>query len=87
MNSIESLSMGICTLTEMNDNYNGFIPNHPFLNIDKDILEKTLRNLIQNRKKVTDLGTKGLDWVKTHHDIENVGDSLYSYYGSMELNI
>ena len=28
---VESLSMGICTLTEMNDAYNSFVPDHPLL--------------------------------------------------------
>ena len=44
MNSVESLSMGICTLTEMNDIYNFFIPNHPFINVNADNLEIVLRS-------------------------------------------
>jgi len=29
MNSVESLSMGICTLTMLNETYQNFIPDHP----------------------------------------------------------
>ena len=87
MNSIESLSMGICTLTEMNQSYNEFIPNHPFLHIDKDILEKTLRGLVEDRKKISYLGLQGLEWVRKNHDIEAVGDSLYAYYNSIRLGV
>ena len=86
MNSIESLSMGICTLTEMNQSYNEFIPNHPFLHIDKNILEGTLRDLIGDRK-ISYLGSKGLEWVRKNHDIEAVGDSLYAYYDSIRLGV
>ena len=39
MNSIESLSMGICTLTEMNQSYEDFINDHPFVNVNKSSLE------------------------------------------------
>ena len=87
MNSIESLSMGICTLTEMNQSYNEFIPNHPFLHIDKDILEKTLRGLVEDREKISYLGSRGLEWVRKNHDIEAVGDSLYAYYDSIRLGV
>ena len=40
MNSIESLSMGICTLTEMNQSYEDFISDHPFVNINEKSLGK-----------------------------------------------
>ena len=42
MNSIESLSMGICTLTEMNQSYEDFINDHPFVNVNKKSLEPKL---------------------------------------------
>ena len=52
MNSVESLSMGICTLTEMNDAYNSFIPDHPFISVSADNLEIKLRSLLNNRKRI-----------------------------------
>jgi len=87
MNSIESLSMGICTLTEMNDAYKLFIKDHPFININNKTIEKVLRNLILNRKKIISYGNRGKDWVKNNHDISEVGDKLYLYYQSIGLSI
>ncbi|MBA64514.1 MAG: hypothetical protein CMG55_01800 [Candidatus Marinimicrobia bacterium] len=87
MNSIESLSMGICTLTEMNDAYKLFIKDHPFVNINNKTIEKVLRNLILNRKKIISYGSRGKDWVKNNHDISEVGDKLYFYYQSIGLSV
>ena len=47
--SVESLSMGICTMTEINDSYNSFIPDHPFIAVTKDTLENKIRDLIKEK--------------------------------------
>ena len=85
MNSIESLSMGICTLTEMNDEYNEFIPDHPFINVNKHTLKKELSKIILNRKKILDFGQKGRVWVEKNHDVKRVSEKLYSYYKKLGL--
>tara|TARA_B100000686_G_C16684507_1_gene913910 strand:- start:313 stop:1401 length:1089 start_codon:yes stop_codon:yes gene_type:complete len=85
MNSVESLSMGICTLTEMNDTYNAFIPDHPFIDIKQDDLEKTLRLLIKDRDKIFKYGKKGREWVQRYHDISIVAQKLYEHYRTIGL--
>ena len=85
MNSIESLSMGICTLTEMNDTYEDFINNHPFININKNSLEARLRELINNHDRILLKGNEGKQWVEKNHDINKVADKLYKYYDSIGL--
>ena len=86
MNSIESLSMGICTLTEMNQSYEDFINDHPFVNINEKSLEKTLINLIKNHNNILLKGSQGKDWVRKYHDISKVADELYRYYKILGLN-
>ena len=86
MNSVESLSMGICTLTEMNDEYNLFIPDHPFVNIQEGTLENILIDLIGNHDKIINLSMRGREWVQKHHDLKNVGDVLYTYYRKIGLS-
>ena len=85
MNSVESLSMGICTLTEINDTYNSFIPDHPFINVNKNTLEKRLRALIAKKQDIKKYGMRSLEWVERNHNIEKVADSLYSYYKTLGL--
>ena len=86
MNSVESLSMGICTLTEINNTYKSFIPDNPFINITSESLEYKLRSLIQNREQIMKSGYRGYEWVKKKHDINNVAQKLYSYYRLIGLN-
>ena len=85
MNSVESLSMGICTLTEMNDAYDSFIPDHPFVSIKEQTLESEIETLIMNRDKILEFGKKGRKWVQKHHDIKQVSNILYDYYKKIGL--
>ena len=85
MNSVESLSMGICTLTEMNDAYNSFIPDHPFVSIKEQTLESEIETLIMNRDRILEFGLKGREWVQKHHDIKHVSNTLYDYYSKIGL--
>ena len=86
MNSVESLSIGICTLTEMNDSYQSFIPDHPFINVTSESLEDKLRTLIQNRERIIESGDIGYKWVRQKHDVKSVSRKLYTYYESIGLN-
>ena len=80
MNSIESLSMGVCTLTEMNQSYENFINDHPFINVNEKSLEAELRNLIKDPDSILLRGSEGGNWVNKHHAIDKVADELYEYY-------
>ena len=80
MNSVESLSMGICTLTTMNEKYQQFIPDNPFVNVDENNLEFELEKLILSSEKILEKGKEGKNWVEKYHDIESVGKQLYKYY-------
>ena len=86
MNSVESLSMGICTLTQINKRYQSFIPDNPFININKNNLEELLKELIQNREKLSLISIKSKKWVEKNHDIKMVSKNLYEYYKSIGLN-
>ena len=86
MNSIESLSMGICTLTEMNQYYENFIRDHPFVNVNEQSLEKNLVKLVRDHKNILLKGFEGKTWVRKYHDISKVADELYKYYKLLGLN-
>ena len=36
MNSVESMAMGLCCMTEMTDDCNIFFEKHPFVNINNN---------------------------------------------------
>ena len=85
MNSLESLAMGVCTVTEMNDAYCKFIPDHPFANANRSNLYKILLELAENPSLRKGYAEKSVIWVKKYHDITSVGKTLYEYYRKIGL--
>lgn len=83
MNSVESLALGICTATQMNDEYCKFIPDHPFYNINSDNIDRKLRELLASPQRIRDYGNRGFAWVEKYHDFRSVGEQLYTYYRKM----
>ena len=80
MNSLESLSMGIPTCTNMVPQYEEFLPDHPFINVNGHNLKERLIQLIQNSELRREKGREGREWARRHHDIQVVMDQLYGYY-------
>jgi len=80
MNSVESLSMGICTCTNMIPEYEKFLPDHPFVNIDGEHLYDQLADLIRNPEKILEKGAEGKKWVRNTHGVKSVREKLYEYY-------
>ena len=85
MNSIESLSMGICTATNMNSQMKSFLPNHPFYEINKNTLFEDLEFLITHPEKIMKYGEKGKKWVEKKHHYSSVIQSLYQIYKSNNI--
>ena len=80
MNSLESLSMGIPTCTSMVPEYEEFLPDHPFVQVDRDHLKEQLIWLIEDDGLRRRKARQGREWVERHHDIDVVMDQLYRYY-------
>lgn len=83
MNSLESLALGICTLTEMNAAYEAFIPDHPFVNVNAGNLYETLSRVIDDDSLLAEKKEAGPAWIKKYHDLRSVGESLYAYYADI----
>ena len=62
------------------EEYQKFIPDHPFIMVTKESLEKNIILLIQNKKDLLRKKNNSREWVEKYHDITNVSNSLYSYY-------
>ncbi len=80
MSSVEALSMGLVCLTELVDEYHSFIPDHPFIAINKDNLKKTLLELTQNKGFLINKKLESKNWVTKYHGIDSVSESLYAFY-------
>ena len=80
MSSVEAMAMGLCCATELNQEYENFIPDHPFLNINENTLYNQLSHLIKNNDLLKEFKIKSRKWVEKTHDIQKVGETLYTYY-------
>ena len=80
MNSVEALSMGLCCVTELNNEYVKFIPNHPFVNVNEENLYDCLQSLVFDKQALIDHKKKSREWVVKHHDMHNTANILYQYY-------
>lgn len=85
MNSVESLALGVCTATQMNKKYCEFVPDHPFVNINKENIYQELKALIKDPLKRDKKAREGLEWLVKHHDIKEVGKTLYKFYSKLGI--
>ena len=83
MSSVEAMAMGLCCATEMNEEYEKFIPDHPFININKKNIYNQLNKIISNPKRIDQLKIQSREWVEKTHDIQVVGATLYKYYNKI----
>ena len=80
MSSVESMSMGLCAATQINDNVKKEIPDHPFIAIDKDNIYNNLYEFINDGEKLSRYKQQSYDWVNKNHSLESVGSKLYKLY-------
>ncbi len=77
INAIESLAMGIPTLTSLVPEYRDMFPDAPFIEITKENLEQELSFYIASVDKRTVLGVESYDWVRKNHDKCEVLKQMY----------
>ncbi|MFA5803508.1 MAG: glycosyltransferase [Melioribacteraceae bacterium] len=78
---IETLAMGIPTITNMTKEYEEWLPENPFVVANNgDELYDKLSSLISDEKMRSDFGIRGKNWVKKYHGYENVNKRLYELY-------
>ncbi|MCL5030951.1 MAG: glycosyltransferase [Bacteroidetes bacterium] len=78
---LETLAMGIPTITNMNDDYKNWLPENPFaVANNSDELYKKLNELIDSNDLRNEIGFKGKEWVKKYHSYENVDQKLKELY-------
>ena len=85
MNSIETLAMGIPTLTEFTQTYAEFIPDHPFILVTERTLEDVLVRVIKDPEERRRKAREGRAWVLKTHDRKAVMERLYGMYREMGI--
>lgn len=82
INSLETLSMGLPTITDMNCGMDTWLPENPFTVANKGDLADKLIGLIDNLDDISKQRSKLRDWVNRHHSYKAVFEKLEGYYKS-----
>ncbi|NOZ07538.1 MAG: glycosyltransferase [FCB group bacterium] len=80
MNSIEAMATGAVCLTNMDADYQKFMPDHPFVHVTPETLETELIRLIESPDTLHKKKQISRSWVEKYHSLEAVGNQLYAYY-------
>lgn len=78
--SVESLALGLPTLTAINPKVNAFLGKHPFIAVTRNTLQEKLVKLIENPDMRCQYSEIGREWVVRTHGVTAVMDTLYGYY-------
>ena len=78
---LETLAMGIPTITNMTKDYAEWLPENPFVVANNfEELYKVLNELIDNENYRIENGKRGIDWVKKYHSFSSVNENLMRLY-------
>ncbi|MBD3277096.1 MAG: glycosyltransferase, partial [Candidatus Aegiribacteria sp.] len=80
VNSLESLSMGIATVTNLSEAYRDFIPEHPFFLTTPETLKRDLRELVLDADLRRKHATAGPPWIEKRHNWLSVAKEIHRIY-------
>jgi len=79
-NSLETLAMGIPTITEMTPDYSAWLPENPFVLATRETLYESILELIDNAVLRKALKEQGRQWVLKYHSYATVHHRLMDLY-------
>jgi hypothetical protein len=80
VNSLETLSMGIPTLTSFTPQFEAFLSDHPFIVVNPENLPDKLEQVIVDRDLRRRKGAEGRKFVEKYHSAEKVVKTIYAAY-------
>jgi len=83
VNSLESLSMGMATVTNLSAAYQEFIPGHPFFLTTPGTLKRDLRELILDSDLRRKHAEAGPGWIDRRHHWLSVAREVHGIYRRM----
>ncbi|MCH7573951.1 MAG: hypothetical protein IIA59_02390 [Candidatus Marinimicrobia bacterium] len=87
MNSIEAMALGVACCTSMDEAYQAFMPDHPFVNVTAENLLEQLTALVEDKALLADYAAKARKWAEDHHDLSAAGNQLYGYYRELGVSV
>jgi hypothetical protein len=85
INSLETLSMGIPTVTDMNCGMDTWLPENPFIVADENTLAEKLIELIDDKSYRMKKRAESRKWVEKYHSYQSVFAKLNKIYKSHNI--
>ncbi len=85
INSLETLSMGLPTITGMNCGMDTWLPENPFIAADKDTLAERIIELVDSAELRQAKREASRKWVDKYHSYRSVFAKLTEYYQKAEI--
>jgi glycosyltransferase involved in cell wall biosynthesis len=85
INSLETLSMGIPTVTELAWGMDKWLPESPFLNANENSIAEVLIELIDNKELRMKKRKESRRWVEKHHSYKAVFEKLTELYSQYKI--
>jgi hypothetical protein len=85
INSLETLSMGLPTITDMNCGMDTWLPENPFIVANADNLADKLIDLIDNEKLRMNKRSQSRKWVEKYHSYKSVFNKMLEYYKKNDI--
>ena len=79
-NSREAFALGLAVASEMNEHYEKFIPDHPFININENNFKEKIIRVIEDRELLNSKKKEGHIWLKRTHSVENAVNTIIEIY-------
>jgi hypothetical protein len=80
MSAMEAMGMGMVVLSSMDNFAISVHANCPIVKVTEETLKDKLEHIIQNPYLIGEVGEKGLDWVRRHHNPELVIQQYSAWY-------
>ena len=81
-NSLEAFALGLAVANEMNEHYEKFMPDHPFININESNFKEKIIEVIEDRELLNRKKREGHEWLKKTHSAENAANKILEIYNS-----
>ena len=81
-NSLEAFALGLAVATEMNEYYEKFMPDHPFININENNFKEKIIEVIEDRELLNRKKREGHEWLKKTHTAEKAANKILEIYNS-----
>ncbi len=81
INSLEAMAMGIPAASSLAKGFDEKNKDHPFIEISSESIERNLKPFIEDRHLRERVGIRSREWVKEHHNPENVVRKIHRLAG------